>query len=117
MRTAFKLTGFDGLSRDLARIGKQIATAKRAAVRPATARLRKAITAEAPVDSGDLVRSITSEVKGSTGEVRASAAHARLLEFGGRHTRPQPYFLVTAQRLAASLRSDMEKALDKAARL
>ncbi|MFC5947074.1 HK97-gp10 family putative phage morphogenesis protein [Pseudonocardia lutea] len=45
----------------------------------------------APVDTGELRESITAEVHGTTGTVKATAEHAAYVELGTRYQSAQPY--------------------------
>ena len=62
MSISVKLEGVGALRNALKRKAKQIKAAQRSSVRPATARLRAAITKAAPFDQGELVRSIDHQL-------------------------------------------------------
>lgn len=50
------------------------------------------MVARAPVDSGELQRSITRESAGGVERIRVTAAHAIPVEFGTVRTPPRPFF-------------------------
>ena len=110
-----KLEGFKGAASDLRRLEKDIRLAAKPAIARAAKRLEGRIRAAAPVDEGDLRRSIKSSVSrdGMSATVRASARHALPVEAGTRHRPATPFFYSTANAQAAAIYAEIDKAVNE----
>ena len=108
-----KLVGFKGLAADLKRLKSSVPKSARRVISRSATRLERSIRSAAPVDSGELRKSIKSTVSrdGLSATVRASAAHGLPVEAGTRHRAATPFFFSTAKANAARIRAEIDKAV------
>ena len=106
--------GFKGAKLDLRRLEKDIRKAAKPSIGRSAKRLEARIRAAAPVDAGDLRRSIKSSVSrdGMSATVRASARHALPVEAGTRHRPATPFFYSTANAQAAAIYASILRAVN-----
>ena len=109
----FTLHGFDGLAGDLRRLEKDIRRAAKPAIARSAKKLENRIRAAAPIDSGELRRSITSKVSrdGMSATITAKARHALPVEFGTRFRPASPFFYTTAKSQEAAIYAAIDRAV------
>lgn len=86
-----EVRNLDKLQQKLAELPGQISRGSEHAVAGETESLAEAMRAGAPVDTGELVASIHTDVSGGQGRVVADAGHALAVEFGTSTNPAQPY--------------------------
>lgn len=86
----FNLIGVDKLISELQKT-TQNAKAAQGILRQAGSLIQRKAQSKAPVDTGNLRRSITLDVNGSRAIIRSNANYSGYLEYGTRYMRAQPY--------------------------
>lgn len=76
---------------DLGNVGPRVVKQAAAAVRLATSGTERDAKIGAPVDTGTLRNSITSTIRGLTGEVGPTVEYGQYVEEGTSRMGPQPY--------------------------
>lgn len=66
---------------------------------------------QCPVDTGNLRRSITTKVKGTSGEVGTNVEYAPYVEYGTRHQVAQPFLIPALQSNISSIKQNIEKTI------
>ena len=110
------LSGLEGALRDIRRLGPRVTKGSRRVIRRSAEKLRRDISAAAPVDKGDLKASITAKISadGLSATIFTDDPTARLTEFGGKRQVGQPFFLSTAAQQSPAIRRAIEAAVAKA---
>lgn len=94
---SFDLHQLDKLVRDLGQAGGKVAGTMRQAVGVTAHTVESQARARAPVDTGTLRNSITTEVSGLSAVVEARAPYASFVEYGTVHRPPHPFMVPAAQ--------------------
>lgn len=83
-------------------------------VKQNTAELTQGAQRKAPVDTGNLRRSITMDLSdgGLTGKVKPTADYAPYLEYGTRFQSGQPFMRPAFNKQKAQFKSDMDKLVE-----
>lgn len=83
-------------------------------VKQNTAELTQGAQRKAPVDTGNLRRSITMDLSdgGLTGKVKPTADYAPYLEYGTRFQPAQPFMRPSFNKQKAQFKSDMDKLVE-----
>lgn len=83
-------------------------------VKQNTAELTQGAQRKAPVDTGNLRRSITMDLSdgGLTGKVKPTADYAPYLEYGTRFQSAQPFMRPAFNKQKAKFKSDMDKLVE-----
>lgn len=83
-------------------------------VKQNTAELTQGAQRKAPVDTGNLRRSITMDLSdgGLTGKVKPTADYAPYLEYGTRFQSAQPFMQPAFNKQKAQFKSDMDKLVE-----
>lgn len=83
-------------------------------VKQNTAELTQGAQRKAPVDTGNLRRSITMNLSdgGLTGKVKPTADYAPYLEYGTRFQSDQPFMRPAFNKQKAQFKSDMDKLVE-----
>lgn len=83
-------------------------------VKQNTAELTQGAQRKAPVDTGNLRRSITMDLidGGLTGKVKPTADYAPYLEYGTRFQSAQPFMRPSFNKQKAQFKSDMDKLVE-----
>lgn len=83
-------------------------------VKQNTAELTQGAQRKAPVDTGNLRRSITMDLSdgGLTGKVKPTADYAPYLEYGTRFQSAQPFMRPSFNKQKAQFKSDMDKLVE-----
>ena len=83
-------------------------------VKQNTAELTQGAQRKAPVDTGNLRRSITMDLSdgGLTGKVKPTADYAPYLEYGTRFQSAQPFVRPSFNKQKAQFKSDMDKLVE-----
>lgn len=83
-------------------------------VKQNTAELTQGAQRKAPVDTGNLRRSITMDLSdgGLTGKVKPTADYAPYLEYGTRFQSTQPFMRPAFNKQKAQFKSDMDKLVE-----
>lgn len=83
-------------------------------VKQNTAELTQGAQRKAPVDTGNLRRSITMDLSegGLTGKVKPTADYAPYLEYGTRFQSAQPFMRPAFNKQKAQFKSDMDKLVE-----
>lgn len=94
---------------DLGKVAPRVVKQAGAAVRLATLGTERDAKILAPVDTGNLRNSITSDIRGLSGAVGPSAHYGVHLEYGTDVMAPQPYMGPATDRNAALFVQAMDK--------
>ena len=94
---------------DLGKVAPRVVKQAGAAVRLATLGTERDAKILAPVDTGNLRNSITSDIRGLSGAVGPSAHYGRYVEEGTSRMGPQPYMGPATDRNAALFVQAMDK--------
>lgn len=95
----FDMSQVAALSADLGKASGQATKLGQVLVRATAANVERAAKTNAPVDTGNLRNSITTQISGGgmTAEIGPAAAYGIYVEMGTRRMRPQPYMLPALQ--------------------
>lgn len=116
-----KIKGFDELSRNMDAYVKRMGSNSEDAVEKATDLIVEKARALAPVDTGELRKSIRSTVKRmagdiARGQVEAAADYALFVEYGTEYMKPQPFLEPAIEDGIKYLMKQLESAHNKAAK-
>ncbi len=111
-----KVTGVQEVNRWLDEIAEKVHDDVVDAIRQTTAEIEQAALRLVPVDTGQLKRSITKEIrhKGMIGRVKTETPYAPSVEYGSVRQAEQPFLRPAFDRHAPKLRKRISKAIDKA---
>ena len=112
-----RIEGLDKLKDALHQAADATRKSAEAAIRTELETVRSDMRRDVPVETGELRDSIIARPQGLKGEVRATARHARFIEFGTKSRAPRPYALPAAarararlpKRLAATIKAAVER--------